>query len=329
MLTNTRSFSSIILICWHIVSRAQFSLSFQAAGWRAPSELSINHNKHKISYFRRNLVNKNDDDTNSILGETLRDGTYSWSSSPPDSSEDQYKRIVFDGCGSITLHQQPNDFVQPSYQEGRAGVILWSAAYMISHYLDAQFSKGGSQNTTVLELGGGLGLCSAVAAKHGADVVSTDNDPDVLVLLKENLDRNQMQSSNNQQVHVHSLDWMKAANDPTAENCHSVFVQLESLGGADMIILSDVIYGATSLVWDHLLVLLNKFCAQRRRLSAKDPIVLLGYTQRRRDMSPKDEATFFAKIKSAGMEAVLIPASSIPHSEKYMLTSLFELRYTQ
>ena len=56
-------------------------------------------------------------------------------------------------------------------------------------------------------------------------------------------------------------------------------------------------------------------------------LVLLGYTQRRRDMSPKDEARFFSMVKAAGMEAVLIPSTSIPHSEKYMLTSLFELRW--
>ena len=88
------------------------------------------------------------------------------------------------------------------------------------------------------------------------------------------------------------------------------------------------------------MILLNKFCVQRRRLDnddnistntqsdrINDPIVLLGYTQRRRDMSPEDEARFFALVKAFGMEAVLIPSNFIPHAEKYMLTSLFELRW--
>jgi len=44
-------------------------------------------------------------------------------------------------------------------------------------------------------------------------------------------------------------------------------------------------------------------------------------------MSPEDEACFFALVKAFGMEAVLIPSNFIPHAEKYMLTSLFELRW--
>ena len=225
---------------------------------------------------------------------------------------------------------------------------------------------------TVLELGAGLGLCSAVATKYGMDVVSSDNDDQVVALLKENLERNKQlhestvnvhkvedeptsKSKQQQQIHVHSLDWVIAANDPQVESSHPVFVALESLGGADLVILSDVIYGATQPAWDTLLTLLNKFNAQKKRLCSTghqlvvdqnndsytttntgqaqtienrtSPIVLLGYTQRRRDMSPQDEARFFAMLQAAGMEAVLIPSTEIPNGEKYMLTSLFELRW--
>lgn len=110
-----------------------------------------------------------------------------------------------------------------------------------------------------------------------------------------------------------------------------------------------MIYSATQPAWDALLILLNKFCAQRQRLFAGQvdlceddtmlcttmntldgrvaPIVLLGYTHRRRDMLPQDEARFFAMVKAAGMEAVLIPATCIPNVEKYIMTSLFELRW--
>lgn len=343
-----------------------------------------------------------------ILGETLdvnlSDGTYSWSNpasipkddtrSPTQQSKsssaraasnekDSYKRIAFDGCGSILIHQQPKDFVEPNIssqtdeeknelrrrRQGRTGVTLWSASYMISYYIDAQWSKGGywhsdkigmgskPQNAkwTVLELGAGLGLCSAVATKYGMNVVSTDNDPVAIQLLKENLERNapvlDQHTERQQQISVHPLDWVAVANDNQAETCHPVFLQLESLGGTDLILLSDAIYGATQPAWESLLILLNKFCAQRQRLfservdedsgsllateeditqsdSTACPIVLLGYTQRRRDMSPQDEARFFAVVKAAGMEAVLIPSTSIPKiCEKYMLTSLFELRW--
>ena len=336
-----------------------------------------------------------------ILGETLdvnlQGGTYSWkkpNAIPKDdirsnhrsksssvdvaSNEDSFKRIPFDGCGSILIHQQPEALIEPNtYDEtdnetsgrhrrkGRTGVSLWSASYVISYYIDAQWSKGGSwycdenvvnaeSSWTVLELGAGLGLCSAVAAKHGMNVVSTDNDSAVLTLLKENLQRNQIHddslesaqspsSENNpskQQVHVHSLDWVTVANDPQAESSHPVFLQLESLGGADLILLSDVIFGATQPAWNALLTLLNKVCAQRRRIrlgqvnedefdatGTDAPLVFLGYTQRRRDMSPQDEARFFAMVQAAGMEAVLIPSTRIPNGEKYMMTSLFQLRW--
>jgi hypothetical protein len=270
------------------------------------------------------------------------------------STKNIYKRVQFPGCGSILLHQQPDAFLEPNTvdddentsgikrrqrQKGRTGVTLWSASHVISNYIDMQWSKGGAwcsctdnnSRWVVLELGAGLGLCSAVAAKHGMDVISTDNDPTVLSLLKENLKRNQSTyHPSKQQVHAHSLDWATVASDPNAHHTHPVFVQLESISGVDLIVLSDVIYGATQPSWGALLVLLNKLRSQRHRLRSEpcgDPIVLLGYTQRRRDMSPLDEARFFAKVKAAGMEAVLIPSSSIPHGEKYMLTSLFELRW--
>ncbi|KAL9181633.1 hypothetical protein ACHAXT_010438 [Thalassiosira profunda] len=326
-----------------------------------------------------------------ILGETLdidrRGGTYSWSSprrtakedvrsaqppsNPTSATKDPYTCIAFDGCGPIVLHQQPGAFLAPNAPDdgassnesaasrrrsGRTGVALWSAAHVLSHYIDAQWSKGGpwrsdesgaSSNPRwrVLELGAGLGLCSAVAAKHGMDVVATDNDPEVLELLAENLERNRIRDNNpsrsvdcrDQQVHVHSLDWIAAAGDSRAE-ASAVFRQLEALGGADLILLSDVIYGATRPAWEALLTLLSKFRAQRQRLAGAldedgpsfprgEPLVLLSYTQRRRDMSPQDEAHFFAMVKAAGMEAVLIPAENVPHGGKYVLTSLFELRW--
>ena len=166
-------------------------------------------------------------------------------------------QIDFDGCGKIQLHQEPNAFIQPIHNKieaGRTGTTLWSAAHVVSNYIDAQFSEGGpwsSSNWTVLEIGAGLGCCSAVAAKHGINnIVSTDNDPDVLQLLKENLERNK--HSEEQQIHVHSLDWMTAASDSNSERTHPVFLELESLGGADLILLSDVIYGATESVVSRL-----------------------------------------------------------------------------
>lgn len=297
----------------------------------------------------------------------LRDGTYSSSvrtiprddirSKPrPTSStkvateKDGYECIPFRGCGMVLLDQRPdgkivsskaeNEATTRHHRQGGTGVSLWSASFVISYYIDAQWSEGGSWNLasepnwTVLELGAGLGMCSAVAVKHRMNVVATDNDPAVLALLKDNLQRNRLQttsSAQTQSTHVHSLDWMAVANDPRADRSHPVFLQLEALGGADLILLSDVVYGATQPAWQALLTLLNKVCAQRRRLGPpntnsfaldgmENPLVLLGYTQRRRDVSAQEEARFFGMVQAAGMEAVLIPATRVPHGEKYLLT---------
>jgi hypothetical protein len=194
---------------------------------------------------------------------------------------------------------------------------------------------------TVLDLGAGLGLCSAVAAKHGMNVISTDCDPQALVLLEENLKRN---CNDNGGISVHSLDWFDAA-DLADVTTNPVFLELEKYAGVDLVMLSDVIYSATKPAWKALVVLLEQLRSQRMHLQmrspanvkrkrcdgtdtpASDPLVLLSYTQRRRDMSPRDEAEFFTLIQNAGMEAVLVPSGHIPHGQTYMLTTLFELRW--
>ena len=58
-----------------------------------------------------------------------------------------------------------------------------------------------------------------------------------------------------------------------------------------------------------------------------DPLVLLGYTHRRRNLSLKEESDFFQILHQAGMEAVPIPADLVPNSDERLLTMLFELRW--
>jgi Lysine methyltransferase len=58
-----------------------------------------------------------------------------------------------------------------------------------------------------------------------------------------------------------------------------------------------------------------------------DPLVLLGYTQRRRNLDLQGEREFFALLHEVGMEAVMIPMNQVPNSDKRLLTILFELRW--
>lgn len=251
-----------------------------------------------------------------------------------------YKRIEFDGCGSILLNSGASSITSKQH----TGLSLWSAAYVLSYYCDALWSQECRNNNestkwTILELGAGLGLISAVAAKHGMNVISTDSDSQALTLLEENLRRNHVPCNEKSgEISVHTLDWV-AASQQSDIAANPVFIQLEKYGGADLIILSDVIYSATKPAWKALIDLLGMLRAQRRIIvenskdvadapPAADPLILLGYTQRRRDMSPQEESEFFTMLQEAGMEAVMVPPDQIPHGEKYMLTVIFELRWS-
>mmetsp|Transcript_6111 Transcript_6111/g.9518 ORF Transcript_6111/g.9518 Transcript_6111/m.9518 type:complete len:342 (-) Transcript_6111:1492-2517(-) len=294
-----------------------------------------------------------DDDGCGETVPSLRRGTtYSWINpklqpkehANKNDSQGEYKRIQFGGCGSILLHSGTSS---RSTSLQHTGLSLWSAAYVMSYYIDDMWNQEmrnteATKKWTVLDLGAGLGLCSAVAAKHGMNVISTDSDSQALVLLEENLRRNY--NDDNGCISVHVLDWIAAAEQADTTT-NPVFEELEKYGGPELVILSDVIYSATKPAWKALIVLLQKLRSQRMRLQysnaapferkrfdstntpASDPYVLLGYTQRRRDMSPQDEAEFFTMLRNAGMEAVLVPPCHIPNAETYMLTTLLELRW--
>mmetsp|Transcript_17213 Transcript_17213/g.34509 ORF Transcript_17213/g.34509 Transcript_17213/m.34509 type:complete len:439 (-) Transcript_17213:2503-3819(-) len=230
---------------------------------------------------------------------------------------------------------------------------------------------------TCLELGAGLGLPSIVAARHGLDVVSTECDPAVLPLLMANLRSNladevydyvsgdndnvtregkverpvvggdrsgeeRGSKQNSGRVIVHSLDWSSDL-EPSFLNLFG-----DVTGGPDLIIASDVVYGATRRSWPGLIALLVKLRDCRRRSASRsstkssrqrltyydgtepsgsDPIILLGYTQRRRDMSAEEEGRFFSMVREAGMEARPIPPYLVPNSDTRILTTVFELRW--
>ena len=179
-----------------------------------------------------------------------------------------YKQIEFDGCGTILLNSGASSITSKQH----TGLSLWSAAYVLSYYCDALWSQEESRNNnepttlTILELGAGLGLCSAVAAKHGMNVISTDSDSQALTLLEENLRRNHVTCNEKSgEVSVHTLDWVAASRQSDIA-ANPVFVQLEKYGGADLIILSDVIYSATKPAWKALIKLLGMLRALRRNL---------------------------------------------------------------
>ncbi|KAJ8612515.1 hypothetical protein CTAYLR_003709 [Chrysophaeum taylorii] len=68
---------------------------------------------------------------------------------------------------------------------GSTGLEVWRGAEMLSRYLEANPVTG-----RVVELGAGTGLPGLTAAKLGARVTLTDQDPQVLELLRHNVQVN-------------------------------------------------------------------------------------------------------------------------------------------
>ncbi|XP_064478592.1 methyltransferase-like protein 22 isoform X2 [Ornithodoros turicata] len=93
------------------------------------------------------------------------------------------------------------------------GLQVWKGALLLSDFL---LCGGVPEGKTVLELGGGTGLCSIVAAISADTVYCTDKGDDILRLCRRNMDQNDhLYSGDFEKVHVRELDWTK--DDPFVE----------------------------------------------------------------------------------------------------------------
>jgi Lysine methyltransferase len=153
-------------------------------------------------------------------------------------------------------------------------------------------------------------------------------------------------------IAIESLDWTSSPDQVRA--------LATKYPPADLIVASDLVYAQTRPVWKDLLSTINQLrsswqqqqpkrqetttttsgaqlTAQERRQplerfdgtfsSDGDPLVILGYTQRRRNLDIQGEREFFSLLHEVGMEAVMIPMDQVPNSDKRLLTILFELRW--
>jgi len=291
--------------------------------------------------------------------------SYSYARPPSKKSfhKSAQQRLEFPCCGSITIEQHSHR-AEGVYSTGFA---LWSAALAISEYLDARCGANvhnsgtcmdnddinkkqsaasllppWTSNATSLELGAGLGLPSIVLARHGwKHVVATEHDPDVLPLLRNNMQRNLRNhypetaedDSIPNRISIEQLDWARPQDCPLVENL-----------APDLIILSDLIWKGTQPVWSDLVQLLNRLRCNRiatnktrnpltrsdgSKMPACDPLVLMGYTKRTKDMTEAEEQQFFALLKYYGMEARRLSIDVAPYSDHSPLTVLFELRWVE
>ena len=188
---------------------------------------------------------------------------------------------------------------------------------------------------TCLEIGARLGLPSIVAARHGCEMIVTDSDADMDGLKESvalNLADEYFEPWN---VRITPLDWTRPHKYDEAMRDHETRYPPLFLP-PDMIIASDVMWNATRPTWPDFFALLNKmreFCHAHYNIDGaavwfsafhEDPVVLLGYTQRRLDMTAKEEREFFDLLRESGMQAKPIPSAS---SDNWPLTVLYELSW--
>eukprot|EP00884_Botryococcus_braunii_P021834 jgi/Botrbrau1/8334/Bobra.0081s0023.1 len=121
----------------------------------------------------------------------------------------------------ITTRQAPNEAVLEktltmpdesdisSGEPDQVGLDLWPASFYMCRYLPALGSF--LEDTPVLELGCGVGMCGLLAARLGASsVLLTDYDDWVLGFARRNVIQNQLA----EKVEVRKLDWREPATFP-------------------------------------------------------------------------------------------------------------------
>lgn len=236
--------------------------------------------------------------------------------------------LEFPNCGKIVLHQDPS--LVADHGVSGTGHTLWSAALAISSYLDANFELAAKDSDDIpilsnhsvkscLELGSGLGLPSIVAVRHGVPhVIATDTDTeqDVIRGLQRSIHQNMNEEVFSKNISVEELDWTHPRDELVKELA------------PDLIIASDVIWKATRPSWPDLFELLNRLRSNLHELEddkdPTDPMVLMGYTQRRLDMTVDEEKEFFDLLRKNGLQAKPIPNAA---SDNWPLTVVYELSW--
>ena len=157
------------------------------------------------------------------------------------------RSFILEHGGAVTIHQE--------YGAGgaRTGSAVWDASFVLADYVDRRCRQW-ERNSSVIELGAGLGLVSIAAARCGMDVLATDGDAAVL----PSLERNALDES----VRVAHLDWDDDESLKTAvPSCSRP---------PDVILASDVIFLGSHHAWRSLIRVVSSLCQRRRQWFADE-----------------------------------------------------------
>lgn len=170
------------------------------------------------------------------------------------------------------------------------GQVIWVCSIVTSWYV-AHAGRARVAGEDVLELGAGCGLCGLTAARVGAArVFLTDNEPEVLALLRANVEKYAREGAV-----VADLSWASRGDEA-------------ALAAAAGRATWRVIVGADVVYWSHAVPLLFDSVS---RLLAPDGVFIHGFTNRTNGLKDAVEAAAAA----VGLVAEVIPLDSFLPSE--------------
>ncbi|CAF0824088.1 unnamed protein product [Adineta ricciae] len=119
-------------------------------------------------------------------------------------------------CLLLSIHRNETNIVQCGYQ-------LWNGCLLLCDYLLTNLNR--FRNRIVLELGAGVGLCTVLASRFAAKVISTDYDSDLLEIIRENVRLNEG-ICRNECVQIEKLNWKQY-------DCDAIDNEIEIIIAAD------------------------------------------------------------------------------------------------
>jgi len=167
------------------------------------------------------------------------------------------------------------------------GTIVWSVSLLVSQYLAFGVRDEVRDCEAILEVGAGCGLCGLTAAALGSRyVVCTDNEPEVMTVLKKSV---ALASC----AHAHELNWGE----------ESSYSALEASTGRKT---WPLILGADVVYWSHAVPQLFHAVS---RLLAPGGLFILGFTNRRNGLK---EATQEAALAAGLVFECVDPCPFLP-----------------
>jgi len=187
---------------------------------------------------------------------------------------------VAEGCRALVVFQEPDPRMKWLQEEVRhvvvcrrrlkitqitarnkagTGAVMWDAAVVLAKYLERHVGREGLARKSVIELGAGLGLVSAVSSLLGARTYATDGDPRVLARLRMNLEEN-TKNQTDYPASVQQYRWGDEKADVVARAPY------------DYILASDILYQVESLGY---------LVKSLRDLSSQHSVILMSYKLRK------------------------------------------------